>query len=137
MDAFVYNGSTAWASDVFTVYVSNSASAGVTNDGMTTAPTMSSTPAGLSCLIGTSSLQSGVGASILNESFTLADALDQRSILTLTAEDTAGTASYQRGMPVLFSDASQGKLYDGYVNNDRISKPAAGGGLADAVVIHI
>lgn len=126
VDAFVYNGSTAWASDVFTVYVSNSASLGVTNDGMVTSPQLISTPAGLSCLIGSSAFQTGTTLPVLNQSFTLADALDQRSILTLIGEDMTGTLAYQRGMPVIFSDYAQGKLYDGYVNSDKLSRPSAG-----------
>jgi hypothetical protein len=128
IDAFVFNGSTSWASAAFTVYVSNSASAGVTNDGMITTPTMITTPPELSCLVGTSNFQSGSpSATVRDQSFTLADAVDQRSILTLTTEDTAGTLSYQRGQPVMFSDHDQGLLYTGYINSDRVSKPAAGG----------
>ena len=127
MDCFVSNGATSWASAVFTVYVSNSSSTGVTNDGTITTPTMMTTPAGLSCLIGTSNFQSGSGIPVLNQSFILSDAVDQRSILTLTGEDTAGTLSYTPAMPVIFSDHDQGKLYDGYLNSDRVTKPAAGG----------
>jgi hypothetical protein len=127
MDCFAFNGSTAWSSDVFTVYVSNSATQGVYNDSIIIAPQMISTPAGLSALIGASSFQTVTGIPVRDQSFTLADAIDQRSILTLTGEDTAGTLSYQRAIPVMLSDATQGLLYTGYVNSDKISKPAAGG----------
>src|SRR6266568_1586524 len=54
MDAFVSNGATSWASAVFTVYVSNSSSLGVSNDAVIIAPQMITTPSGLSCLIGVS-----------------------------------------------------------------------------------
>lgn len=127
MDAFVFNGSTAWASDIFTVYVSNSATQGVYNDGIIVCPQLVTTPSELACYIGTSALQTATTLPVRDQSFTLADALDQRSILTLTGEDTAGTLSYQRGMPVYLGDHDQGKLYDGYVNSDKVSKPAAGG----------
>jgi len=127
MDAFVSNGATSWASAVFTVYVSNSSSLGVSNDAVIIAPQMITTPSGLSCLIGVSNLQSGSGIPVLHQSFTLADAIDQRSILMLIGEDTAGTLSYQRGMPVMFSDHDQGLLYTGAVNSDKATKPAAGG----------
>jgi hypothetical protein len=127
MDAFVLNGATAWASDAFTVYVSNSATQGVYNDGVIVAPMMITTPAELSCLIGAESFQvPDSGLPVLNQSFTLADALDQRSILTLTGEDEDGTLSYQRGQPVMLSDHDQGLLYSGYVNSDKVSKIAAG-----------
>jgi hypothetical protein len=127
IDAFVYNGATSWASAVFTVYVSNSATQGVYNDGIIIAPPLISTPPELSCLIGTSNFQSGSGIPVLNQSFTLADALDQRSILTLTGEDVAGTLSYTPAQPVMLSDHDQGLLYTGYLNSDNVSKPSAGG----------
>jgi hypothetical protein len=130
MDTFAFNGSTAWASDVFTVYVSNSATQGVYNDGIIIAPQMITTPQELACYIGATSLQTGTTLPVLNQSFTLADAIDQRSILTLTGEDVAGTLSYQRAMPVYLGDHDQGKLYDGYVNSDKVSKPAAGNSSA-------
>jgi hypothetical protein len=127
MDAFVYNAGTAWSSDVFTIYVSNSASLGVVNDGTITTPQVITTPSGLSCLIGVSNFQSASGIPVLNESFTLADALDQRSVLTLTGEDTAGTLTYTPAQPVMFSDSNQGLLYSGYLNSDKITKLSAGG----------
>ncbi len=127
MDAFVFNGNTSWASATMTVYVSNSATQGVYNDGIIIAPPLISTPAELSCLIGTSSFESGSGIPVLDQSFTLADAVDQRSILSLTGEDTAGTLSYQRAQPIMFSDYDKGLLYTGAVNSDRMSKIAAGG----------
>lgn len=128
MDAFVFNAGTAWASDVFTVYVSNSASLGVFNDGIIVSPQLITTPAELNCLIGAPSFQTAnSGLPVRDQSFTLADALDQRSILTLTGEDVNGTLSYQRGQPVMFSDHDLGLLYTGYVNSDKVSKPAAGG----------
>ncbi len=126
MDAFVLNGA-AWASDVFTVYVSNNAAMGVANDGTTTTPQVISTPAGLSCYVGIPSFQNGATIPVLNQSFMLADALDQRSILTLTGEDAAGTLSYVPGQPVILSDHDQGKLYDGYLASDKVSRPSAGG----------
>lgn len=125
MDAFVWNGATAWASDVFTVYVSNSASLGVSNDGMIIAPQMITTPAGLSCYVGASALQSGTNSPILNEAIQIADALDQRSVLTCTIEDANGTLSYQPNMPIVLSDSTQGKLYDGYLAKDQKSKVSA------------
>jgi len=60
MDAFVFNGATSWASAAFTVYVSNSSSIGVTNDGTITAPQMITTPSGLSCLVGVSNFQTAL-----------------------------------------------------------------------------
>jgi hypothetical protein len=124
VDAFVTNGSTAWSSDVFTIYVSNSASMGVTNDGTTTAPTMISTPAGLSCMIGASAFINGTTSPIKNESFTLANAADQRSVLSLTVEDASSNLSYVDNMPVILSDHDQGKLYDGYLASDQKTKVA-------------
>jgi hypothetical protein len=50
---------TAWSSDVFTVYVSNSATQGVYNDAIIIAPEMITTPDGLSCLIGATNFQTG------------------------------------------------------------------------------
>lgn len=126
MDAFVLNPVAAWASDVFTVYVSNSATQGVYNDGMTIAPMLIATPQELACYIGVTSLQTGTTLPVLNQSVTIADAIDQRSIATLTVEDVPGTLAYQRGMPTYLGDHDQGKLYDGYVNSDKVSKPAAG-----------
>lgn len=125
IDAFVFNGSTAWASDVFTVYVSNSATQGVANDGVTTAPAMLSTTTGLTCLVGASSFQTGSGIPIKNESFTLADMIDQRSVLTLTGEDANGNISFTPNMPVILSDSVQGKIYDGYLASDQMSKVSA------------
>jgi hypothetical protein len=126
MDAFVLNSSTAWASDVFTVYVSNSATQGVYNDGTIIAPEMISTPDGLSCLIGATNFQTGDYLPVKDQSISIADAVDQRSIATLTGEDVDGTLSYQRAMPVQLSDSDQGVLYTGAVNADKASKPAAG-----------
>lgn len=126
MDAFVLNPTTAWASDVFTVYVSNSATQGVYNDGIIIAPQLITTPQEIACYIGATSLQTGTTLPVLNQSFTLADAIDQRSILTLTGEDVVGSLSYQRGMPVYLGDHDQGLLYTGAVNSDKASKPAAG-----------
>jgi hypothetical protein len=130
MDCFAFNGSTAWSSDVFTVYVSSSATQGVVSDGTITTPQMITTPSELSCLIGSSNFQSGSGISVRDQSFTLADAIDQRSILTLTGEDSNGSLSYQRGMPVMLSDHDAGLLYTGYVNSDKVSKPTAGNSSA-------
>lgn len=126
VDAFVFNAGTAWASDVFTVYVSNSATQGVSNDGVTFAPTMETTPAGLSCLVGTSSFLTGTTLPVRDQSFTLADALDQRSVLTLTGEDVNGTLSYTPASPVMLSDSAQGLLYTGYLASDDVTRPAAG-----------
>lgn len=126
MDAFVLNGASAWASDVFTVYVSNSATMGVYGDGTIIAPEMISTPDGLTCLIGATNFQTGDALSIRDQSITIADAVDQRSIATLVGEDIDGTLSYQRAMPVQLSDSEQGVLYTGAVNSDKVSKPAAG-----------
>ncbi len=126
MDAFVLNGSSAWASDIFTVYVSNSATMGVYNDGTIIAPEMITTPTGLSCLIGATSFQTGDYLPIRDQSISIADAVDQRSIATLVGEDANGTLSYQRAMPVQLSDSEQGVLYTGAVNSDKASKPAAG-----------
>lgn len=127
MDAFVLNPGHAWASDVFTVYVSSSSTLGVYNDGTTIAPELIATPPGLSCLIGATNFETGQTLSVLNESFTLADALDQRSILTLTGEDPAGNLTFTHGMPVILSEHDQGVLYTGYVNSDKVTKIAAGG----------
>lgn len=127
MDAFPFNAGTAWNSDVFTVYVSNSATQGVYNDGIIIAPTMITTPAGLSCMIGATSFQTGATLPIRDQSFTLADAVDQRSILTLTGEDVTGTQDRTPNQPVILSDYTQGKLYDGYLASDKVSRPAAGG----------
>jgi hypothetical protein len=126
MDAFVWNGSTAWASDVFTVYVSNSATQGVYSDGTIIAPEMMVTPDGLNCLIGATNFQTGDALPIRDQSIIIADAIDQRSIATLTGEDIDGSLSYQRAMPVQLSDSEQGLLYTGAVNSDKASKPAAG-----------
>jgi hypothetical protein len=126
MDAFVWNGSTAWASDVFTVYVSNSATQGVYSDGTIIAPEMMVTPDGLNCLIGATNFQTGDALPIRDQSIIIADAIDQRSIATLTGEDVNGSLSYQRAMPVQLSDSEQGLLYTGAVNSDKASKPAAG-----------
>lgn len=126
MDAFVLNPTTAWSSDVFTVYVSNSASLGVYNDGIIISPQLVATPAELACYIGIPSLQTGTTLPIRDQSITIADAIDQRSIATLTGEDTAGTLSYQRAMPTYIGDHDQGLLYTGYINSDKVSKPAAG-----------
>jgi len=126
MDAFVANGASSWASAVFTNYVSNSASLGVYNDGMTIAPMLIATPAELACYISADSFQTGATLPVRDQSFVLADAIDQRSIVTLTGEDVAGTLSYQRGSPMILSDHDQGRLYTGYVNSDKVSKPAAG-----------
>lgn len=128
MDAFIWNGSTSWNSDVFTVYVSNSATMGVANDGTTTAPELITTPAGLSCYVSIPSFESGATIPVLNESFTLADALDQRSVLTLTGEDANGDLFYTPNMPVMLSDSVQGKLYDGYLASDKMSRVVAGPG---------
>lgn len=125
LDAFVFNASTAWASDVFTVYISNSATQGVANDGVTTAPAMIATPTGLTCLVGASSFQTGSSIPVKNESFTLADMIDQRSVLTLTGEDANGNISFVPNMPVILSDSIQGKLYDGYLASDQLSKVSA------------
>lgn len=126
MDAFVWNGSIAWASETFTVYVSNSATQGVYGDGTIIAPEMIATSDGLSCIVGATNFQTGEDLPILDQSITIADAIDQRSIATLTGEDVDGTLSYQRAMPVQLSDSEQGLLYTGYVNSDKVSKPAAG-----------
>jgi hypothetical protein len=126
MDAFAWNGSTAWASDVFTVYVSNSATQGVYNDAIIIAPEMIATPDGLNCLIGATNFQTGDNLPIRDQSIIIADAIDQRSIATLTGEDVNGSLSYQRAMPVQLSDSEQGLLYTGAVNSDKASKPAAG-----------
>jgi hypothetical protein len=126
MDAFVFNSATAWSSDVFTVYVSNSATQGVYNDAIIIAPEMITTPDGLSCLIGATNFQTGDTLPIRDQSITIADAIDQRSIAALTGEDVAGSLSYQRAMPVQLSDHDQGLLYTGAVNSDKASKPAAG-----------
>ncbi|MGA8762341.1 MAG: hypothetical protein WB562_05575, partial [Candidatus Sulfotelmatobacter sp.] len=125
VDCFAFNGLTAWSSDVFTIYVSNSATMGVVNDGTTTAPQMISTPAGLSCLVGASAFVNGTTSPVKNESFTLADAADQRSVLNLTVEDASGSLSYTPNMPVILSDSTQGKLYDGYLASDQKSKVSA------------
>lgn len=127
MDAFVFNGSTAWNSDVFTVYVSNSATQGVYNDGIIIAPEMITTPAGLSCMIGATNFQTGATLPVRDQSFTIADAVDQRSILTLTGEDVSGTQDRTPNQPVILSDHDQGKLYDGYLASDKVTRPAAGG----------
>lgn len=126
MDAFVWNGATAWASDVFTVYVSNSATQGVYNDGTIIAPEMISTPDGITCYVGATNFQTGDDLPIRDQSITIADAIDQRSIATLVGEDVNGSLSYQRAMPVQISDSDQGLLYTGAVNSDKVSKPAAG-----------
>lgn len=131
MDAFVFNAATAWASDVFTVYVSNSASLGVYNDAIIISPMMIASPPGLTSRIGATAFQTGDTLPILNQSITLADAIDQRSILTFTGKDVDGTLSYQRAMPVQLSDYDQGLLYTGAVNSDKVSKHAAGDSSAE------
>lgn len=125
MDAYVLNGGTAWNSDIFTVYVSNSATMGVYNDAIIIAPEMITTPSELSCLVGATNFQTGITLPIKDQSFTIADGLDQRSILTLTGEDVAGNLAFQRGMPVMLSDHDQGLLYAGAVNSDKDTKISA------------
>jgi hypothetical protein len=125
LDTFVFNGTTAWASDVFTVYISNSATQGVSNDGMTIAPNMITTATGLTCLVSASSFQTGVSIPVKNESFTLTDMIDQRSVLNLTGEDVSGNLSFVPNMPVILSDSVQGKIYDGYLASDQLSKVSA------------
>lgn len=47
---------------------------------------------------------------------------EMRDILTFTIIDTPGTASFQRGQPVVFSDSVAGTTYTGYVASDRPEK---------------
>jgi hypothetical protein len=126
VDVFVYNGSTAWSSDVFTVYVSNSATQGVTNDGEVFAPQILQTATGLTYLCGIPNFQTLSALPISNQAFNLADALDQRSVVTLTGEDAPGTTSTPRGTPVILSDSAQGLLYTGNVQSDEMTKVTVG-----------
>jgi hypothetical protein len=75
---------------------------------------------------------SGVSVTVGNASFSLQDPLENRSILTFTVLDSAGTAIYTRGQPVTFSDP--GILsYVGYVQSDAPTKD----GLVLPYVEHI
>lgn len=130
IDAFVLNANVAWSSDVFTVYVSNSATAGVSNDGVTYAPLLITTPAGISCLVGNAQIQAGIGLPIRDQSITIQDALDQRSIARLTEEDATASTIYSPNMPVMISDHDKGLMYTGYLANDQMSKIAAGNSSA-------
>lgn len=116
VDAIAYNGATAWASDVFTFYVSNSATVGVTGDIAIYSPTPQVTQTGLTCLV------SNTAIPVLDQTLQLADALDNRSILSVTGKDTAGTLSFVRGQPLQLSDSTNGLLYTGYVNSDKLTK---------------
>lgn len=126
VDVFVYNGSTAWSSDVFTVYVSNSASIGVVNDGEIFTPQILQTATGLTYLCSIPNFQINNALPVSNQAFNLVDALDQRSILNLTGEDALGTASTPRGTPVILSDYDQGLLYTGNVQSDEMEKVTVG-----------
>lgn len=126
VDAFAWNGSTAWASDVFTIYVSNSASQGVYGDGTILAPQIQQTATGLTYLCGIPNFQTLNALPVSNQAFNLADALDQRSIVTLTGEDAPGTTSTPRGTPIILSDSSQGLLYTGNTHSDEMTKVAVG-----------
>jgi hypothetical protein len=126
VDAFVWNGSTAWASDVFTLYISNSASQGVYGDGTVLAPQIQQTAPGLTYLCGIPNFQTLNALPVSNQAFNLADALDQRSIVTLTGEDAPGTTSTPRGTPVILSDHDQGLLFTGNTQSDEMTHPAVG-----------
>jgi len=125
VDAFAFNGTTSWNSDVFTVYVSNNAAQGVAGDFVINAPSLLTTGTGLTHLVGLSSFATGSGLPVINESFQLADALDNTSVLTDTLKDVPGTSSFVRGMPTLISDHDKGLLYSGYVYKDIVSKLSA------------
>lgn len=47
---------------------------------------------------------------------------EMRDILTFTVIDSAGTAAFQRGQPVVFSDSVAGTTYTGFVSSDRPQK---------------
>lgn len=127
VDVFVYNGgSTAWNSDVFTVYISNSATLGVANDGEIFTPQILQTTPGLTYLCGIPNFQTMNALPVFNQAFNLADALDQRSILTTTGEDAPGSVSTPRGTPVILSDSQQGLLYTGNVQSDEMTKVTVG-----------
>jgi hypothetical protein len=80
----------------------------------------------IACTIG------GVSVLVANNSFSIVDALENRSILTLTVLDSPGTANYTRGQPVTFSDSVTGLSYNGYVNTSAPVKL----GLASGFVAH-
>jgi hypothetical protein len=70
---------------------------------------------------------------IANDSvFSIQEAIEARSILELTVLDPDGTADFQRGQPVYFTDSDTGKTYRGFVN---ASKPVKFG-LATLYVGH-
>src|SRR5579859_3401815 len=80
----------------------------------------------LSCTI------SGVSVSILNGSIRIVNALENRAILSFTVIDSAGTANYTRGMPVVLTDSVQGTIYTGYVQTSAPLKD----GLSTSYVEH-
>ena len=73
-----------------------------------------------------------VAVSVGNASFTVEDPLESRSVLTFTALDSTGTASYTRGEPVVFTDPGI-ITYTGYVQSDQPTKD----GLASSYVEHV
>ncbi len=81
----------------------------------------------IACTIG------GNSVLVANAGFSLVDALENRSILTLTILDQPGTANYTRGQPVSFSDSTTGLSYNGYVNTSAPTKL----GLASGFVAHV
>jgi hypothetical protein len=81
----------------------------------------------IACTIG------GVSVLVANAGFSLVDALENRSILTLTVLDSPGTANYTRGQPVSFSDSSTGLSYNGFVNTSAPTKL----GIAGPFVAHV
>jgi hypothetical protein len=66
-------------------------------------------------------------------SYSLADALENRAILTVTILDALGTANYQRGQPITYVDTVAGVNYNGYVSSSAPTKL----GIAGPFVAHV
>lgn len=70
----------------------------------------------ISCTIG------GSAVNILEQSFKIDNPLDARGVLSFTVVDSAGTANFTRGLPVIFSDSVAGTLYTGAVAHSQPKK---------------
>lgn len=70
---------------------------------------------------------------VANAGFSLVDALENRSILTVTILDSPGTANYTRGQPLSFSDSAINLSYNGFVNTSQPTKL----GIAGPFVAHV
>lgn len=64
------------------------------------------------------SLTASVAGVLVNiQSLSRPDTIDQATICTITVIDTAGTAFYKRGQPIVITDSILGTIFTGYIHN--------------------